>query len=152
MNIRRLEPNDIKSTIDCILSASQANKQDYPNDFIDMLNIKNYTEEWLTKASSERPYFLAIKGSQVIGVASAKNNEVVNVFVHQDYHRQGIGSQLIRTVESYLIEEGYTTSHLNANLTSLEFYKSLNYIIIHEKNELIMGYEIVSFVMEKTLN
>jgi N-acetylglutamate synthase-like GNAT family acetyltransferase len=150
-HIRPLVAVDIPQVIECIHMASKANLPDYPNDFIDYLNNTHYTQDWLETQLKEREFFVAELDNKIVGVVSAKQNEIVNMFVHINYQNLGVGSRLMQKIEDYLKENGFTSLTLSCNLTSKQFYLNRGYNLIARKFESYMEYDIESFDMEKIL-
>lgn len=155
ISIGRMKTEEIPQVIEVIHSGSIANKQHYPDTFIDMLNEEVYTIDWLEKRKELQPYFVArqTSGSKstVVGVASTNHNEITNVFVHINYQRQGIGRILMETVEQYLRDQNITSISLNCNHTSKLFYEDLGYQLVETKHESVQEYTITSFRMKKDL-
>ena len=151
--IRELREEDIGDAIRCIHSASEANKRDYPEEFIDMLNRRQYTEDYLQRKLNAGKYFLvAVIEDQVVGTISHYNEEIINVFVSLDYQRQGIGRQLMTKMEQHLRDLGFDKIKLNAHRTSKQFYEDLGYELQETIREKIDGHEIEGYKMLKSLS
>ena len=69
--------------------------------------IEEYTDE-----SSRLPFFIAVEESKVVGFISIKENskytaEVYVMGVLSDYHKRGIGRELINKVLKWSKNQGY---------------------------------------------
>jgi ribosomal protein S18 acetylase RimI-like enzyme len=88
-------------------------------------------------------FFVAIADEHLVGTAMAgydgHRGWVYYVAVHPQYRRQGIGSALMRKVETTLIEIGCPKLNLQIRAENLKvqlFYKSLGYSV---ENRISMG-------------
>jgi len=93
---------------------------------------------------------VAMDGDRVIGEISVRSGNFISLlFVEEDYHRQGIGRELIRQMGKYLKhqrKESYMT--VNAAPYAVDFYKKLGFRIVRPEEE-IAGIRVTA--MEKLL-
>ena len=64
---------------------------------------------------------------EVVGVLRGRHERLASLFVRGDYHRRGIGCQLVQRFESDSIREGVTVIRLLAALYAVPFYLAMGY-------------------------
>ena len=57
----------------------------------------------------------------------AVENRIVNLFVHQNFHNQGIGKKLIRRYERECKNKGYQKIVLRSQIYAVPFYKACGF-------------------------
>ena len=90
----------------------------------------------------------------VIAVARLQSNSDIEaqiryMAVEKKYERRGIGRQLIHAIEHHARSNNHQQIVLDARESAIDFYKSLNYIVI-KKSYLLFG-EIQHYRMQKTI-
>ncbi|MDY6764135.1 MAG: GNAT family N-acetyltransferase [Halobacteria archaeon] len=95
---------------------------------------KNLVEEWLDRLTERGQNFVALDGNRIVGhaVYSPVDSEEpeLAVFVHQDYHERGIGTELCKHVLAYAADEGYESIVLNVerrNKRAIHVFKKLGF-------------------------
>ena len=92
--------------------------------------------KFLTSPSLEKLFkadkyivYIAMKGNDIIGVASVRSgNHLSLLFVDEDYHRQGVASNLIKTVQDYLLREtDYQTLTVHSSPYGIPFYERMGF-------------------------
>jgi len=88
---------------------------------------------------------VALDGDRIIGMASVRNRSHLSLlFVHEDYHRQGVGSALISLFCKYLKEEmAEQRMTVWAAPYAVDFYKKLGFVVI-EPEKVIDGIRITT--------
>ncbi|MCY3414290.1 MAG: GNAT family N-acetyltransferase [Candidatus Heimdallarchaeota archaeon] len=152
MEIIQLSIDEVDKAIACIHSASERNKLDYPPELIDHFNYHHYNRNWLLDKLKIGNFFVARENNEIIGTISHKKNEITNLFVTLAFQGQGIGKELMSFIEEKIISLGYTDAQLNANISSVDFYKALGYQIILEQENLLRNWTFTGFVMYKDLH
>jgi len=72
-------------------------------------------------------FFVAEKNRQIVGVLRAIENRIVNLFVHENSHRQGIGKRLIHRYERECKKRGYQKIVLRSQSYAIPFYLTCGY-------------------------
>ena len=90
----------------------------------------------------------------VIAVARLQSNSDIEaqiryMAVEKKHERRGIGRQLISAIEHHARSNNHQHIVLDARESAIDFYKSLNYIVI-KKSYLLFG-EIQHYRMQKTI-
>ena len=82
----------------------------------------------LHRLFSRTPFRLvAVQGTRVVGVLRARENHLVNLFVDEDYHRQGIASRLFLRFENACRKHGFGYVTVKSSLFAVPFYQSVGY-------------------------
>lgn len=150
--IREMKHNELGKTLQVIhKSLIISNGPDYPKKIIDYQAQVHYTEEWLKKKIETNYFIVATVNAEIVGVGSAKKNELQHIFIDPDYQKNGIGKAIVTHLEQYCKELNYTEVVLEPSITGLEFYKKLGYELI--KNEPVewLGEKLQAMLMKKKL-
>ena len=70
---------------------------------------------------------VAESNGEIVGVLRGRKERLASLFVHKDYHNQGIGRELVRRFESAMIAQGVRVIRVAATLYAVPFYKKLGY-------------------------
>jgi len=89
------------------------------------------TDEMLKKLFLQGNYllFVAVEGENIIGLISLRSgNHISLLFVDADYHRCGVGTSLIKYLQSYLLmHTKYQKMTVNAAPYGIPFYHKLGF-------------------------
>ncbi|WP_179022461.1 GNAT family N-acetyltransferase [Winogradskyella forsetii] len=149
----------------------QATLQDIPEitsifrDTITHINSKHYSEKqikvWASAADDidvwkeriEKFYFIVAEIEQaIVGFAYLKNgNYFDGLFVHKDYQRQGIGSKLLRIIESQVMMNDFDVIKSDVSKTALPFFDNKYYEVIKKQKKNFKGLVFENYLVEKTL-
>jgi len=80
-----------------------------------------------------------MQGAAIVGTASVAGNWVHAVFVHPRTQRQGLGRQLMETLESHARTHGEPWLGLYASVSAVRFYRSLGWRIERERHNEDVG-------------
>ena len=83
------------------------------------------------------------------GVLNTQENRIDAVFVHPDYHGDGIGSSLVSQFESRARISGLSELQIVSSLNAKAFYERLGYRAVGRKQREINGVELQFAVMRK---
>lgn len=72
-------------------------------------------------------FFVAEKNRQIVGMLRAIENCIVNLFVHENFHKQGIGKRLIHRYERECMKRGYQKIVLRSQIYAVPFYQACGY-------------------------
>ena len=80
---------------------------------------------------------VALDQEKIIGAASVRNgNHLSLLFVDEEYHRRGIGRELLKRLCEYLkLEAGEEYMSLNAAPYAVDFYRKLGFCIVRPECE-----------------
>lgn len=85
------------------------------------------------------------------GVLDIDTGHVDGLFVSPDHAREGIGSSLLRQIESSAKIQGFSTLSLDASLNSRSFYSSHGYHGTHRVTRHMSEAELDFLIMEKDI-
>jgi len=86
------------------------------------------------------------------GVLNTQENRIDAVFVHPDYHGEGIGSSLVSQFESRARISGLSELQIASSLTAREFYETLGYRDVGRKRREINGTVLTFAIMRKVFD
>lgn len=97
--------------------------------------------------------YLAEIDNVIVGFADMTNEGYLDrLFVHKNYQRQGIASQLVKKLESLLFERGVKKITTEASITAKPFFECMGYFVVKEQNKPRPGgVTLTNFLMEKQL-
>ncbi len=131
MKIRQATPLDAKAVKSAHYHAYQVNYKGYLPD--DYLNKMPFDEDIISRTANyiqEHEYYVAEYNNRVIGFASCeypddKTVEIMALYIHPDFQKQGAGSALIKEICRLKKEIGYKKIVLWTlqNGPSLGFYQ-----------------------------
>ncbi len=103
---------------------------DYPQEGID--NFKDFVTDEVLKNmfhSGEYQLFVAVRAKKIIGIISLRDrNHISLLFVESAYHRQGVGTGILRTLTEYMYSEmGQTSVTVNASPYAVGFYHKMGF-------------------------
>ena len=73
------------------------------------------------------------RDGELIGTGSLVGIDIVGVFVHPEFQRQGLGKYLMQELEKKAVFNGISEVMLSISLPSRSFYESLGYKITEER-------------------
>ncbi len=108
-------------------------------------------------AGSQRHSFVAVHDKEVVGFSiwmphseEPKTTHIKAVYVHSDWARKGVGTQLIDTAEQDALSLGYERFTVGASLNGLPFYASAGYRRVEAQTvEIAPGIEMRFELMRK---
>lgn len=137
--IRKFGKEDAEELSRLIIKAlTEVNSRDYPESAIRFL-CGRYSPKLLIEKSKEREMFVAVDGGRVVGTASLLGNTIRTVFVDTKFHKEGIGTRLIRHLEGVARKKGYKSIEVPSTTTACGFYEKLGYKRIRDKHEENVG-------------
>ena len=81
----------------------------------------------IAQAISASMVFVAKDDGQIVGVIRARTERIQSLFVRGDYHRRGIGRQLVERCEQECLRQGAKTIKVASMLLAVSFYLVLGY-------------------------
>ena len=149
----------------------QATLEDLPEitsifrDTIIHVNSKDYSEKqiavWASGADDAETwterintfYFIVAEiNNAIVGFAYLKNgNYFDGLFVHKDFQRQGIGSKLLRIIESQVMMHDFEVIRSDVSITALPFFDNKYYEVIKKQKKSFKGLVFENYLVEKVL-
>ena len=129
--IRRATAADANAVHKIVLLAlRETNARDYPASVIDRLvltlpdKVASNLETWCS--------FIAVVDGQAVGTGSLNGQTVSSVYVHPDYQRRGVATQLMDTVENAANAQSHRTLSVQSSVTARPFYEKRGFKIVRE--------------------
>jgi putative acetyltransferase len=129
------------------------------------VNLGDYTKEqcevWANSLSSIEILDSRLKNSfavvavldgVVAGFGSLNHQREIDLlYTHKDYQGGGIGSEVLKSLESVACLKGYDELTTEASITAKSFFHSKEYMTALKNNKKVNGTEFVNFIMKKKL-
>jgi GNAT superfamily N-acetyltransferase len=132
VTIRRATVDDAPSISVLIRRAlHEVNIRDYGRVLI-AEQSKTWTVDGVVARMRNRIIFVASDGDEVVGTAGFDGQQARSVFVRPDRHGLGIGSLLMRTIETVAAERGLSRLSLLSSITAQGFYERLGYRAVRD--------------------
>jgi putative acetyltransferase len=125
LNIRPLMHDDLEKILAVQSSALRTSSASYSSIQIESLARSQAS----ARLDPDEKGFVAEHENEIIGFVSflTERPKIAGLYVHPDFMRQGIGKQLLETVERYAIDEGHEFIFVTSSLVAVEFYKNSGY-------------------------
>jgi GNAT superfamily N-acetyltransferase len=78
-----------------------------------------------TLAMSE--IWIAYNGDEIAGIVRGTRDNILNLFVKDEYSRCGIGTKLVEKFEEYCLMQGFSNVRLSSTVEAITFYETLGY-------------------------
>jgi GNAT superfamily N-acetyltransferase len=124
-----------------------SNSADYPMDRLQPL-IDYFSPEKVDALNQERVCFVAEESGEVVGIGALEGDELVTFFVDPQKQGGGIGSALLRAVETAAREGGLRRLRVGSSLAGAPFYRRHGY---EPTGEILEGTAGAHLAMEKEL-
>lgn len=126
------------------------NKHDYTPAQIARWSKRRNTDHFV-KMHEQVLRYVAVEDEKIIGFADVlkgKPEEMGGLYVRKNFVRKGVGTKLMKKIESAIRMMGVRRFSLRSSITAKEFYEKLGYKIIALKKNRRNGDE---YLMEKLL-
>lgn len=129
------------------------------------VNMEDYTQKqcevWANSFSSiEDLHFrltasftvIAEQNGQVIGFGNLNDQREIDLlYTHKNFQGRGMGSALLKELESAAYLKKYEELSTEASITARDFFLSKGYFQVEEQNKCVRGTEFINFIMKKRL-
>lgn len=134
MEIRRFRPQDATELEQVVAKTLKiSNSRDYSQMCIEA-NIASHSAQILIGRAKESHMYVACDGSRIVGCGaiagywgSQTESVLLTIFVLPEYQGQGIGKQIIKTLEEDEYFLRARRIEIPASITAVEFYRKLGY-------------------------
>jgi putative acetyltransferase len=110
-----------------------------------------YFRDWLTVCSSRFTY-VAIENDKILGFGELESDGHIDCFyIHHQYQRQGIASQIYQAIEIKARELGLTNLFTEASITAQLFFTSRGFKIINPQQVSCRGEIFTNYLMTKII-
>ena len=150
LQFRLAKSEDIKKLLELQSSSIRLMSADYTPRQIESL-VRSQT---LARYGSHEIVFLASYKDELVGFACLINNyfQIGGLYVHPNFIRQGIGTQLLEFIEKTAIDKGCKVISVMSSLTAINFYKARGYQEIRQSGFVSeLNVWIPCLILKKTL-
>jgi putative acetyltransferase len=132
---------------------------------IHLVACRDYTEEqvnawapadfdrdlWVNRIRGINPFVAEIEG-KLVGYADVQSNGYIDHFFVSGRHpRQGIGSALMKLIESEAVRMGVPDLTSQVSRTTQPFFESFGFVVIEKRVPVIRGVEVPNALMRKVM-
>lgn len=135
LQFRLAKSEDLEKVLELQSSSIKLMSSDYNPRQIESLVRSQFS----ARLRSNEIVFLASYKDELVGFACLDINsfqfggfQIGGVYVHPNFVRQGIGTQLLELIEKTAIEKGCQVISVLSSLTACNFYKARGYKVIHQ--------------------
>lgn len=131
-------------------------------DTVHTINGRDYSQEqvnaWVpdpsTYANVQESYaFVADKEGTILAFGNLTSEGYLHRFyVHRDFQNQGIGNQLLKTLENKAKNLGLKEIFTEASITALPFFLKKGYLIREKQTKVLRGVSFINYKMFKNLS
>jgi len=95
----------------------------------EFLTGERSSEQTVREESRRLPHWVARRDGVIAGVVAVRENRITRLYVHPQFHRQGVGRVLYEQAERAIREAGFTEVTVGALVESAAaFYRSMGMI------------------------
>nr|WP_216087042.1 GNAT family N-acetyltransferase [Stanieria cyanosphaera] len=129
----------------------QINSRDYIREQIEAWAAEIKDELfWQERFRNDLVYVVETNHS-IVGFTNFKTTGYIDCFyVHHQWQGQGVGSLLIKKIESEARKQQISLLFLEASITAMPFFKAKGFVVIREQERLYNGCRFKQFYLEKS--
>ena len=132
IRVRKYRKSDLFQSASLILNTFkkfnfQDNLQKGSEDYIAYYDPTINLDDIRKRFEDTSLFYVAESNSEIVGLLRAVDNRIVNLFVHEDFHRRGIGKALIQRYERECKHRGVQNIVLRSQIYAVPFYKACGY-------------------------
>lgn len=154
ITIRYYQPSDAKALASIYYyTIHNINVRDYSIDQIEAWAPTSSLapEGWEKKWDILVPLVVEI-GNTIVGFVEFEPNGHIDCFyVHHEYQGIGIGSELMRAIETLAKQQTIIRIYAEVSITAKPFFEKNNFKVVKEQNVMIRGSQLTNYMMEKIL-
>jgi putative acetyltransferase len=157
MQIRLFQPEDTPQIAQLFHdTVRKVNIQDYSTAQVKAWSPDNlYFRDWLTICSSRFTY-VASEENKILGFgeleAELETDGYIDCFyIHHQYQRRGIGSQIYQAIETQAKALGLTNLFTEASITAQSFFSSRGFKTINPQQVSCRGETFTNYLMKKAI-
>lgn len=111
-----------------------------------------YFRDW-EKNCCQGYTYVAEDAGVILGFGELKPNGYIDCFyIHQDYQRCGVGSQIYQAIEKLALNLGVSHLTTQASITAKPFFLHLGFVIVKQQLVNCRGEVFINYLMVKLLN
>jgi N-acetylglutamate synthase-like GNAT family acetyltransferase len=128
LSIREMKKEDIDNVSEllCLSYRYLSQIEDYSKSELDFLLTKRGSVETIERESQIQKYIVAFEGEILVGMAAIEGCEITKLYVHPEWHRNGMGRQLFNYCKNHIFQEGHKELKVIAiGESTLPFYTAM---------------------------
>jgi N-acetylglutamate synthase-like GNAT family acetyltransferase len=129
------------------------NKQDYPQEDIEAWS-KRSTASRFRNSHHKVQRYVAVEDGKIIGFVDIDREdpeELGGLYIHRKFIGKGVGSKLLKAMESMAKKQGAKRLHLQSTLTAIPFYQKKGFKLLRKSKHTINNRTLDIAIMEKKL-
>lgn len=129
MIIRKLKPQDAQAVSDLICKVfNEFVAAGWTEKAIHDVLLEQSPEKIIERSKDRDQYIALSPDNKIVGVVEGKNNSrVTRLFVKTGYQRQGIATELMKTIENVFVGRGSEKIIIHSSLHAQKFYEKMGY-------------------------
>jgi len=136
INIRPMAESDIKAVSEIVSEDYKylAEREGFSSEQLEQLLTERSSQIAIDSWFVNWQCFVTELNGNVIGALAIGQNEIEELWVHPQYHSQGIGTAMFRKAENIIAKAGYTELTLcSAAVSARQFYVAMGAEVIEQK-------------------
>jgi putative acetyltransferase len=153
MVIRAVQPSDLTEIARLFYeTVHHVNAQDYTPEQIEAWAPEVYESSFWADRFQNYPVYVAEEEGQVVGFAEFDAGHIDCFYVHHQWQRCGVGSQLMAHIEADARSQNIPRLFSEVSVTARPFFERHGFCVEREHNRLHREVLFQQFLMEKPLN
>ncbi len=154
MQIREYKNSDAEAIIQLFYgTVHYVNIRDYSQEQVDAwAPVSMDISLWDDRLSQTFTY-VAEHEDKIIGFSNLERNGHIDCFYcHQDFQRQGVGTQILKNIELKARFLGINRLFTEASITAKPFFINQKFVVMKKQEIEFRNQKFINFVMEKNIN
>lgn len=153
MIVRKCENADLEQVLQLFHETVHAvNSKHYSNIQIDTwASEATSIEKWI-KFMQDNFFYVAEASLKVVGFGDITKEGYVNtLYTHKDFQGKGVGTALLKVLESKAKVLGVTEVFTEASITAKPFFNKRGYLCLRKQNKVLNSVSFINYLMKKTM-
>jgi N-acetylglutamate synthase-like GNAT family acetyltransferase len=153
MKIRRYQTGEEEAIWEIYFRAThETNSKDYHPDLLHRWAPEDKDmSEWRNRLAEMKPWIALIE-DEIAGMAELEERGFINYFyVLPEFQSRGIGSALLKKIESEATKMGLTSVFADVSLTAKSFFEQRGFVVTEARANVILGHPAPNYCMSKEL-
>ncbi|BDA80589.1 acetyltransferase [Leptospira kobayashii] len=153
MEIRFAEKEDLEQIITLFRETVLAiSRNDYNSEQLSAWANRSDSKDLWLRRISEQYFILCYKGNDLVGFASLKDDDYVDLlFVHHKSQGKGIGKLLLNTLTDHVQSLGGKSIKSHVSKTAKPLFETLGYKVVSPNIVRIGEVELTNYLMKKEM-
>ena len=130
----------------------QVNAQHYSPEQVTVWASTADRTEGLARRINEQHFYVTETNEGIITGSIEDSGYLDMLYVHKDYQRQGIGSQLIEQLLAKAVELGISIVESEVSITARPLFEHFGFVVVEQQEIDINGVLLINYKMQKNTN